>query len=261
MNTLSFKKIILAALLAVSMLNNNVSAFLGRRNKFPIHKAASNFDKSAFNSAIVGYILKDKDCPQSKLINMQDDKGRTPLHVALSVNLTKNNYKEAIPFIKELIFKEKADVNIQDDNGDTPLHYIMDSLYTKKALFAYLLMAGARVDIKNLQGQTVWDKYFNSEEAKKLFANHKNTYLFEIILILMFVDDFKNLTNYMHYIKDLQNKELENFFVGFNPGEKYSFLDLKYALEEVNKFVIDDDKISVETFNAKREENLKRYNI
>ncbi len=48
-------------------------------------------------------------------VNIQDDSGNTPLHLAC--------YYDCLEVVQVLL-RNGADVNIQDEDGDTPLHLI-----------------------------------------------------------------------------------------------------------------------------------------
>ena len=54
--------------------------------------------------------MKIKD---GALINLKDNKGRTPLHCAA--------YKNAIESVR-ILCESKADINLKDNIGRTPLH-------------------------------------------------------------------------------------------------------------------------------------------
>jgi ankyrin repeat protein len=60
-------------------------------------------------------------------VNIKDDKGRTPLHIAAWYAAEKN------PNVVELLLSKGADINTKDNSGKTALAYAMQGGYTEIA--------------------------------------------------------------------------------------------------------------------------------
>jgi ankyrin repeat protein len=76
-------------------------------------------------------------------VNIQDTKGQTPLHYAISYNQA---------YIAERLIQTGADVNIQDTKGQTPLHYA--ARYNQTHIAKILLENGACIDARDNIGHT-----------------------------------------------------------------------------------------------------------
>lgn len=71
-------------------------------------------------------------------LDMQDNGGRTPLHLACQ-----NNYYSIV----RLFIRSGANFDIRDSKGNTPLHYVV--LNKNMDIFFYLLKRDAKLNIKN----------------------------------------------------------------------------------------------------------------
>jgi hypothetical protein len=91
-------------------------------------------------------------------IEARDEKGMTPLHIALMVGHT-----EMVKFLLE----KGADVNARDDNGWTPLHWAVSGLGVAvgdqfgKTNLKLLLGYGANVNTRNNDGVTPFQNAVN----------------------------------------------------------------------------------------------------
>ena len=81
-------------------------------------------------------------------INAKDDKGNTPLHLAVSPS-------ELSLDIIHLLVKNRADINARNHQGLTPLHFI--ALYGSIPVAEYFIQAGANIHAKNDEGKTPLD--------------------------------------------------------------------------------------------------------
>ena len=95
-----------------------------------------------------GFIKKQFD----EYINLQNNKGETPLFLACKHASVWSGHEEAI----KILISNGADLNIQDENGNTPLHI---ALYQDESMSIceLLINSGARLDIENSEGETVRD--------------------------------------------------------------------------------------------------------
>jgi len=96
-------------------------------------------DKELFKAVKEGDTAKlERLLKEGADVNVKDDYGRTPLHVAAE--------KGEVEIVK-LLLEKGADVNVKNNNGQTPLHYAASGGYTE--IVKLLLERGADVNVKN----------------------------------------------------------------------------------------------------------------
>jgi ankyrin repeat protein len=99
-------------------------------------------------------------------VNIQDNKGQTPLHYANRYNL---------PHSVEILIQNGADVNTQDNEGQTPLHYATS--YNQDHSVEILIQNRADVNIQDNEGQTPLHyatRYNQDHSAEILIQNGAN---------------------------------------------------------------------------------------
>src|SRR5690606_756207 len=100
-------------------------------------------------------------------INATDKYGKTALHYAA------DNGQERLVSI---LINQKSDFDKQDGNLDTPLHIAIKK--GKSDVIHHLLEAGARTDLKNLQGRTALalvDRTINALTKSYKITQRKST--------------------------------------------------------------------------------------
>ncbi|MFH1643922.1 MAG: ankyrin repeat domain-containing protein [bacterium] len=256
---MNLKKIILAALLAVSMLNNNVSAFLGGgkyKKNYPLHDAVSkhNYSKVIELCQSVNF--------DPSYINMQDGEGKTPLHKAVEIKRNDSSYLNIPKIFGYLIFKANANVNVKDNKGNTPLFYAFNSPSCSKTVPSlFLLMGGALIDVINNDRKNLWQVYF---EKNKTLCYGTAVFHFEIASLLYL--DYQNVNSnelgltrlgLWDELLNAKNKEQKVecvFEEAFNGGIIYD--DIKKSVFEI----LNISDFNVSSFNNLRHESLKKYN-
>ncbi len=101
-------------------------------------------DQTALSRAIKAGIELVEAIVTVETAQTRDSRGRTPLHVAVSLR--------ADPAITKYVISKKADVNARDKNGDTPLHIAVRA--NDRANGEALLVAGADVFSANVTGES-----------------------------------------------------------------------------------------------------------
>jgi ankyrin repeat protein len=100
---------------------------------------------------------------QGAKINAQDDKGFTPLHVAVRED-REPVLKVGEKSIVQLLLAAGADVNAQDKKGATPLHH---AAFLRRMRAAKQLLAGAAdVNIRDMRGETALHKAVKSDSRE-----------------------------------------------------------------------------------------------
>ena len=123
-------------------------------NDNSLHKAVSTGFECEIK--IIEILLKNASKFSRKkfveYINLQNNKGETPLFLACKHASDWSGHEDAI----KLLISNGADLNIQDEEGNTPLHI---SLYQDESasICELLINQGAKLNIKNSEGETVRD--------------------------------------------------------------------------------------------------------
>lgn len=86
-------------------------------------------------------------------VHLRDNKSRTPLYdLEFMVGMNKSIKPTMQIEILRLLIENKAEINIQDAYGATPLHYF--ALDSDPVVIAFLLDNGAKIDVASKNGQT-----------------------------------------------------------------------------------------------------------
>jgi len=100
-----------------------------------------------------------KQLTQGEDINQQATKsGYTGLHIA-----TNKGDKKMIKFLLE----NKADPNIKDNKGQTVIFLLLKTFYDKGEILQLLIDAGADINLKNADANTLWEYILENEHTKK----------------------------------------------------------------------------------------------
>ncbi|MFH1644216.1 MAG: ankyrin repeat domain-containing protein [bacterium] len=253
---INLKKAVLAVLMTVS-LSNNVSAIPGfgkYKKQYPLHYAVSQCNYKNMLEVLVDFEIAAADVDLRAIINSQDDQGKTPLHIASSLKVTRKNHEKIKQIIDYLIINHSADVNIRDNDGNTPLFYLMPGIYDKLDFFVFFLMNGALINIKNKKEETVWDVFFKSKETQDGLARFSST--FPKIAILMFLDSSENVSKYERDINNQPNKTLKDFYNQYKLN-KDDYL-IRKALGDL-KYIYNID-ISCDVFIGDRNKKILNLN-
>jgi hypothetical protein len=97
---------------------------------------------------------------QGAEVNAQDDKGFTPLHVAVRED-REPVLKVGQKSIVQLLLAAGADVDARDKKGATPLHHA--ALLRRMRAAKQLLVGGANVNVADMRGETALHKAVKSE--------------------------------------------------------------------------------------------------
>ena len=161
---------------------------------------AIHFAAQAGKLNIVKYLIETPKVDPNK----RDIYNKTPLHIAA--------YSSQFPLVEYLVLKTKADINAKDKFGNTPLiHAVSINLpfIIKYEIVKVLLMHGARVDIKNKDGQTALDV------AKEMLIHSKTKKGYEpitsaltVAIMLLEVAEKLYKTHGKHYLKRLKKDPL-----------------------------------------------------
>jgi len=126
-------------------------------------------------------------------VNLQDDDGNTPLHDAI------DRYDDGTEIIKLLLADPRTDVNLQNNGGDTPLHTAAKSKYDWEK--ASLLLAHPKINLSmfNIKGISPIQCMINTEQSFIYDLNNgtsdteKNKIEQKIIKIRALIDKIKTL--------------------------------------------------------------------
>lgn len=113
------------------MMNYTIINAISNNGKTPSHLAIEK-DSIEIAEILIAHLAN---------IEARDDRKKTPLHYAKSLDMTK------------LLVEHGADINATDKDGNTILYYAI--LHYKLKIITYLIEIGVNINIKNWLGETV----------------------------------------------------------------------------------------------------------